>query len=328
MNILEHYNPDKLKINDPVNIDDDTYFCKFSYNNMPFIIKTNKICYIKKRLNESKFINVSLTSPDYLLWFEDFYKFCIDYVFNKNDDWFEDKLTKSEIEFSFINPLKSNIKESCFDVQCLMDENRLHVVDSNDNVTNIDTIESSKVIPSFHIKGIKFNNKYFMFDIELSNLYIILDEPALVKNLEQPNELPKNEVPMNQVSMNEMSKNEVPMNQVPMNEMPKNEMSMNELPTNEMSMNELPTNEMPTNEDNELEESDSNLENIEELNLQRDNLESSNINIDNKEFYRVYELINNKIKEDIINNLRSIFINKKIKNNIDLFELVEDEEDN
>lgn len=299
MNILEHYNPDKLKINDPVNLDDDTYFCKFSYNNMPFIIKTNKICYIKKRLNESKFINVSLTSPDYLLWYENFYKFCIEYVYNKNDDWFEDKLSKSEIEFSFINPLKSNIKESCFDVQCLMDENRLHVIDSNDNVTNIDSIEQSKVIPSFHIKGIKFNNKYFMFDIELSNLYIILDEPRLVQNLEQSNDIPKNEIPKNEIINGEMSMNEI---------------------------NEMPTNE--DNEDNELEENNSDLENIEELNLQSNDLESSNININNKEFYKVYELVNNKIKEDIINNLRSIFINKKIKNNIDLFELIEDEEDN
>jgi hypothetical protein len=309
MNILEHYNPDKLKINDPVNLDDDTYFCKFSYNNMPFIIKTNKICYIKKRLNESKFINVSLTSPDYLLWYENFYKFCIEYVYNKNDDWFEDKLSKSEIEFSFINPLKSNIKESCFDVQCLMDENRLHVIDSNDNVTNIDSIEQSKVIPSFHIKGIKFNNKYFMFDIELSNLYIILDEPRLVQNLEQSNDIPKNEIP----------KNEIPKNEIINGEMSMNEMSMNEI-------NEMPTNE--DNEDNELEENNSDLENIEELNLQSNDLESSNININNKEFYKVYELVNNKIKEDIINNLRSIFINKKIKNNIDLFELIEDEEDN
>jgi hypothetical protein len=296
MNILEHYNSDKLKINDPVNIDDDTYFCKFSYNTMPFIVKTNKICYIKKR-NESKFLNVSLTSPDYLLWFEDFYKFCIEYVFDKNDDWFEDKLSKSEIEFSFINPLKSNIKDSCFDIQCLIDENRLHVVNSNDNVTNLDTIEHSKVIPSFHIKGIKFNNKYFMFDIELCNLYIILDNP--VSNTEPTNEIISE----------------------PVNE------QVNE-PVNEQ-VNE-PVKEEKNNE--ELENSQENLENlennIEELNLDSDNLEHANININNREFYKVYELINNKIKEDIINNLRSIFINKKIKNNIDLLELIEDEEDN
>ena len=296
MNILEHYNSDKLKINDPVNIDDDTYFCKFSYNNMPFIIKTNKICYIKKR-NESKFIHVSLTSPDYLLWYEDFYKFCIEYVYNKNDDWFEDKLSKSEIEFSFINPLKSNIKESCFDIQCLIDENRLHVVDSNDNVTNLDTIENSKVIPSFHIKGIKFNNKYFMFDIELCNLYIILDEPSpSVSNVTEPN----NEI-VSEAVIESVTK--------PLDE-----------PNNEIKK---------VDKNEELEDSLENLENnIEELNLQTDNLENANININNRDFYKVYELINNKIKEDIINNLRNIFINKKIKNNIDLMELIEDEEDN
>ena len=137
MNVLEHYVPDKLKINDPVNIDNDTYFCKMNYNNMPFIIKTNKICYIKKKNLDTKFINVSLTSPEYLIWFESIYKYCIEYVYNKNSDWFEESLTKSDIEFSFINPLKSNIKESCFDIQCLIDENRLHVIDSNNNVNDI-----------------------------------------------------------------------------------------------------------------------------------------------------------------------------------------------
>jgi hypothetical protein len=67
---------------------------------------------------------------------------------------------------------------------------------------------------------------------------------------------------------------------------------------------------------------------MDEINIEASNLEQSNININNKEFYNAYELINNKIKEDIINNLRNIFINKKIKNNIDLYEMIEDEEDN
>jgi hypothetical protein len=47
-----------------------------------------------------------------------------------------------------------------------------------------------------------------------------------------------------------------------------------------------------------------------------------------RQFYEVYELIDNKIKENIIHNLRNIFIHKKIKNNIDLFEMMEDEEEN
>ena len=281
MNVLEHYNSDKLKINDPLNIDDDTYFCKFNYNNMPFIIKTNKICYIKKRIDNSKYINISLTSPDYLLWFEDFYNHCINYVHSKNAEWFEEPLTKTEIEFSFINPLKSNIKDSCFDIQCLIDDNRLHVVDSNDNVTNIDIVENSKIIPSLHIKGIKFNNKHFMFDIELTNLYIILDK----------------------VEINEK------------------EISANDVETNAALPDPVDVPILTKNE-NDLEN------NIDEINIEATNLEQSTININNKEFYNAYELINNKIKEDIVNNLRNIFINKKIKNNIDLYEMIEDEEDN
>ena len=282
MNVLEHYNSDKLKINDPLNIDDDTYFCKFNYNNMPFIIKTNKICYIKKRIDNSKYINISLTSPDYLLWFDEFYKHCINYVHSKNAEWFEEPLTKTEIEFSFINPLKSNIKDSCFDIQCLIDDNRLHVVDSNDNVTNIDIIENSKIIPSLHIKGIKFNNKHFMFDIELTNLYIILDKQSLTEN----------------------------------------DTTRNEVPSNVLSETNIIEEPKLTKNENDLEN------NIDEINIESNNLEQSNININNKEFYNAYELINNKIKEDIINNLRNIFINKKIKNNIDLYEMIEDEEDN
>jgi hypothetical protein len=182
MNILENYDISKIKISEPYNIDDDNYFCKFSYNNMPFMIKTNKICYLKPRQkNSNNYINISLTSPDYLLWFENFYKECIHLVFNKSDDWFEEKLSFSDIEFSFINPLKSNIKDACFDIQCITDENRLHIVDTNNNVLNLDNIVESKVIPTFHIKGVKFNSKHFLFEIELNNLYIILED-----NLEEP----------------------------------------------------------------------------------------------------------------------------------------------
>jgi hypothetical protein len=177
MNVLDHYNKNQLSISDPLTIDDDTYFCKFGYNNMPFVIKTSKICYVKNAT--TKFINVSLTSKDYLVWFETFYKDCIQMFYEKSDDWFEDPIELNELEFSFINPLKSNIKDSCFDVQCIIDPNRLNINDSNENIRNLDNINESKVIPTFHIKGIKFNSKHFMFEIELVNLYVILDEEPL-----------------------------------------------------------------------------------------------------------------------------------------------------
>jgi hypothetical protein len=287
MNILEHYNKESLKISEPYTIDNDTYFCKFSYNNMPFIIKTNRVCYLKKRSkNSNNYINISLTSQEYLIWFEQFYKDCIQMFFEKSDDWFEDPLSLSDIEFSFINPLKSNIKDNCFDIQCITDDNRLHIIDSNENVRNLDDVSESKIIPTFHIKGVKFNNKHFILEIELNNLYIILDE---------------------NVKINEDNEKEV-MNEV-----------VNEV-VNEVN-NEV-TNEK-VNEPQNLEENND----ISEFNLPTDNLENLELNINKESFFKIYELINDKIKNGMVNHLRTIFIEKKIKNDINLSEMVNDDEE-
>ena len=291
MNILENYDISKIKISEPYNIDDDNYFCKFSYNNLPFMIKTNKICYLKPRQkNSNNYINISLTSPDYLLWFENFYKECIHLVFNKSEDWFEEKLSFSDIEFSFINPLKSNIKDACFDVQCITDENRLHIVDSNNNVLNLDTISESKVIPTFHIKGVKFNSKHFLFEIELNNLYVILED-----NLEEP------------VIENKTTTEE------PIVETHDESTVENTIVEN-------------TIETKTIEEPDDSL--LNEYDIPTDNLENINMSISTNEFYKVYEIINNRIKDDTIKHLRDIFIKKKIRNDIDLNEMFEDEDEN
>jgi len=177
MNVLDNYKIDLLNLGDPVKIEDDTYFCKFNYNNMPFKIKTNKICLFKKiKKNKDNFVNVSITSKEYLVWFETFYKWCIQIFHERSEDWFEDPLSLSDVEFSFINPLKSNIKDDCFDIQCSTNEDRLHIVDTNDNVNSLEELDNCNIIPTFHIKGVVFNSKHFHLDIELTNVLIILDD--------------------------------------------------------------------------------------------------------------------------------------------------------
>jgi hypothetical protein len=300
MNILEHYDVNKLQISDPYNIDDDTFFCKFSYNKMPFVIKTNKICYLKKRQqNTNNYIYISLTSPDYLLWFEQFYKDCIDLFYKNSDTWFEEKLTYSDVEFSFINPLKSNIKESCFDIRCITDENRLHIIDSNENVRDLNNIDDTKVIPTFHIKGIKFNDKYFMFEIEVNNLYVILEEN---------NETTEPEPLVNK--SNEVN-------------------TTNTLIENVVSSETKPTIDTPplnvqTNSNETVIEDTT----LSEHKLNVDNLEETKINFDKNDFLKIYEIINNRIKIDIQKHLRNMFIQKTIKNEVDLNEMIDDEEDN
>ena len=266
MNVLDHYNKNQLVLSDPLTLDEDTYFCKLSYNNMPFVIKTSKVCYVKGSNN--KYINVSLTSKDYLVWFETFYQECIQLFYEKSSDWFEEPLELNDLEFSFINPLKSNIRDNCFDVQCIIDSNRLNINDSNENMLSLDNISDSKVIPTFHIKGIKFNSKHFMFEIELVNLYVILDtiEPEPVKQDETHAEI--------------IQKVE-----------------------------------------NVVVEND-----LDEINIKTDNLEDSKINLDENNFLKIYEMINSKVKDNIVEHLRNIFIEKKIKKEVDLTEMVDDED--
>ena len=166
MNVIDNYKKELLNLGDPQPIDDDMYFAKFNYNYMPFMIKTNKICgfkHIKK--NKDNYVNISITSQEYLVWFETFYKWCIQTLHERSEDWFEDQLSLSDVEFSFVNPLKSNIKDVCFDIQCSTDDDRLHIVDTKDNVISLDSLTDCNIIPTFHIKGIKFNDKYFVLDI-------------------------------------------------------------------------------------------------------------------------------------------------------------------
>ena len=297
MNILEHYNKESLKISEPYTIDNDTYFCKFSYNNMPFIIKTNRVCYLKKRSkNSNNYINISLTSQEYLIWFEQFYQECIQMFFEKSEEWFEDPLSLSDIEFSFINPLKSNIKDNCFDIQCITDDNRLHIIDSNENVRNLDDVSESKIIPTFHIKGVKFNNKHFILEIELNNLYIILDENVKTN---EDNEKVVNEKVVNETEV------------------------INEKVVNEKVVNEKVDEPKIVNEPQNLEENND----ISEFNIPTDNLENLELNINKESFFKIYELINDKIKNGMVNHLRTIFIEKKIKNDINLSEMVNDDEE-
>ena len=288
MNVLSNYNKENIHIASPIEIEDENYFCKISYNNMPFIIKTNKICYYKKiklsKINDH-YVNISISSKEYLEWFEQFYNDCIELFYESSTDWFENEMSLSDVEFSFINPLKSNIKNNCFDLVSSFDINRLHIVDTDDKFINLNTLEDCNVIPTFHIRGIKINTKHFMFEIELNNLCVILP-----KHLEDNNE--------------NKEKNEY-------------------------------NESLEKREENNIEKREENLEiiainkepEISDYVIDTNNLDEIEIELDELNKYKIFELINTKIKDRISENLKSIFYTKKIKSNIDILEVINDDEE-
>ena len=45
MNILEHYEQNLIHIEDPDTNDNENYYCNITYDDKPFIIQTNHICF-------------------------------------------------------------------------------------------------------------------------------------------------------------------------------------------------------------------------------------------------------------------------------------------
>jgi len=282
MNVLDFYNTKHIKISEPLDLEDDTYFCKISYNNAPFIIKTNKVCYYKNR-KSSNYVYISLTSKDYLQWFEQFYHDTIEHFYTASKDWFEEEMTRSDIECSFINPLKTNIKDNCFDVMCTIDENRIMVTDTKDNIHTFQELEEHEVIPTFHIKGIKFNSKHFALEIELNHLYLLLpsdstEETSIPETKEEISESIETKSPETIPETEEISK---------------------------------------VKESEDL---------LSEFVINTDHIDDAEIHLDNLAIYRIYEFLNTRIKESLIQDIRGVFNSKKIKSRLDFSEVIDDEE--
>lgn len=273
MNVLEFYNSKQVCIGEPIEVEDEHYFCKISYNQAPFIVKTNKVCYYKNKKGPT-YLYISLTSKEYLEWVDSFYHDMIDQFHTISTEWFEDPLTKSDIECSFINPLKTNIKDNCFDIMCTIDENRLMITDTNDNMSTLDQLSENDVIPTFHIKGIKFNSKHFSLEIELNHLYVLVDKIHEVAN---------------DVS-----------------------------PPHEMSESMYKIN--PTKDP------DSESEILSEYIMETSNLTHSDVQLDNLSIYKVYEFLNTRIKETLMEDIRGVFNFKKIRTKLDFSEVIDDEE--
>jgi hypothetical protein len=301
MNVLDNYKKELLNLGDPYEIDDDLYYCKFNYNNMPFMIKTNKICVFKSiKKNKDNFVNISITSKDYLIWFESFYNWCIETFAERSEDWFKDPLTISDVEFSFINPLKSNIKDNCFDIQCITDSNRLHIVDTKDNVNSLDTLKDCNIIPTFHIKGVKFNTTYFSLDIEVNNMLVILED------FDESND----DMNIPDTSRKHLSEDIPDISHV--EDVPKVQFKASEQHSEDKS--------------NKYLEKDDETDDLNEVNLPTNDLEEMTMDIESNGFYEIYQLIDEKIKDNIIQNLQKMFNKKKIKLNMDLTDIFDEEE--
>jgi hypothetical protein len=68
------------------------------------------------------------------------------------------------------------------------------------------------------------------------------------------------------------------------------------------------------------------LDELSEFIMKTEDLVEADVHLDNLNIYKVYEFLNTKIKETLIEEIRTIFTSRKIKTKLDLSEVVDDEE--
>jgi hypothetical protein len=65
---------------------------------------------------------------------------------------------------------------------------------------------------------------------------------------------------------------------------------------------------------------------LNEVTIPTDDLEEMSMDIESNGFYKIYEILDEKIKDNVIQNLQKIFNKKKIKLNVDLTDIFDEED--
>ena len=134
------------------------------------------------------------------------------------------------------------------------------------------------------------NSKYFALDIEVNNLLVILED----------------------LDDSESHENV-------------------DIVAQPVSTNEVKTEKTETEEGEKREKREERKEYLEkdelnEVSIPTDNLEEMSMDIESNGFYEIYQLLDEKIKKNVITNLEKIFNKKKIKLNLELTDIFDEEE--
>ena len=324
MNVLEHYDEQVIGLSDPEIQEKEQYYCHLNYNESPFIIQTNRICYSFKEMTEK--IHISLVSQDYTIWMEKLYLKCIELIYENSADWFEDELSHEDIESSFISPLKSNIKQGCYDIQCCIEKNNMIIVDKDGRITNKNNLKNYKIIPTIHVKGIRFNSKNFSLDLSLKSV-IVLEEISK-KTFDPSDEVEHgSDKEPDDTTGDPTDDTTNDTTDDTTNDTTDDGENTNCLETFKDDEDEYDLETIKDEDDNDsLTEFQVDAEDdLCELNLNdiTPEISSEDLCIQNHDFANIYEFMDRKIKEDVLEHLKISLLKKKIKINIDLEELFE-----
>ena len=186
-----------------------SFFTKIYCQGKPLYIQTPKsqtkqgfVKNGKKIYSELMFSN---NENVFIKWLENLETKCQEMIYEKNDDWFQEKLELHDIESAFTNLIKvyRSGKNYLLRTNVKLNQNTnepaIKIYNENETTLTIEDITNDKnVISVIEIQGIKFSSKSFQIEIELKQMMLLLDNEILfdkcIINREKKEEIISKEV--------------------------------------------------------------------------------------------------------------------------------------
>jgi hypothetical protein len=167
-----------------------SFFTKIYSQGKPLYIQTPKSQTKQGFVKNGKKIYTELMFSNdenlFIKWLENLETKCQQMIYEKNDDWFQEKLELNDIESAFTNLIKvyrsgknyllrTNVK-----INQTTNEPTIKIYNENETALTIDDITNDKnVISVIEIQGIKFSSKSFQIELEIKQMMLLLDNEVV-----------------------------------------------------------------------------------------------------------------------------------------------------
>ena len=173
---LREFNFDKLILSKPTLISGGNYFIRFKKDNSPLYIQpptcNTRNGFVKN--GRKYYTDMLFTNEDeYIIqWFEKLEEYCIQYIYDNRDTWFDGNMEKADIENYFTSPLKVYKSGKFYlirtNVPTALDKPSIKIYDEDENQVDFKTItENTKLMNIIEVQGIKCSARSFQIELEM-----------------------------------------------------------------------------------------------------------------------------------------------------------------
>jgi hypothetical protein len=177
----DEFPTENIELETPTYISIDNYFIKYLLNNEPLYVQTPK-CTTKQGVIKGSKISYcdllfSNENNHFIKWIEDLEHYSQKNIFENKKNWFNGDISLDDIENSFKSSLKI-FKSGMFYVLRTIIPTRLgkyniKVFDEEENNVDIETLDTTDIIPILEFQGIKCSKNNMQVQIEIKQIMVL-----------------------------------------------------------------------------------------------------------------------------------------------------------